>query len=109
MDTWEWHQIGLELRQIDVENAVEAHTRGNGANHLGDQAIQVFKARTGDIQVTTTDIIDSLIVNKESAVGVLDGAVGGQHSVVWFHHGGRYAGRWVDREFQFGLLAILLR
>ena len=39
VDTWVWHQVGLELIEIDVEGAVEAEGSGDGRNNLGDQAV----------------------------------------------------------------------
>ena len=39
-----------------------------------------------NVQVTTTDIVDSFVVNHEGAVGVLKGGVGCQDRVVWFNH-----------------------
>lgn len=38
---------------------------------------------------------------------MLDGAVGGQDSVVGLHHSGRHTRRRVDGELELGLLAIL--
>ena len=33
MDTGVWHQVGLELVQVDVEGAVEAERGSDGGNH----------------------------------------------------------------------------
>lgn len=35
-------QVGLELVEINVEGAIESEGRGNGANNLGDQAVEVL-------------------------------------------------------------------
>jgi hypothetical protein len=48
----------------------------------------MFIVRSWNIEISSADVIDSFIVNKESAVRVLNGAVSGQHSVVWFNDGG---------------------
>ena len=77
MDTGIWHQVGLELVQVDVESTVKAQTGSNGAHNLGNKAVQVLIAGTRDVQVATADVVHSLVVHEESAVRVLDGAVGG--------------------------------
>lgn len=107
VDTRERHQVSLELCQVDVQSAVEAQAGGDGANDLCDEAVQVIIARAGDIQVTTANVVDSLVIHQEGAVGVLDSAVGGQDGIVGLHHSGRHARRRVDREFELGLLAVL--
>jgi hypothetical protein len=107
VDTRVGHQVGLELVQVDVESTLEAQAGGNGADNLGNETVQVLIAGTGDIQVTTADVVDSLVVNEESTVGVLNGAVGGQDGVVGLNNGSRHLGRRVHRELQLGLLAIL--
>lgn len=64
-------------------------------------------AGTRDVQVATADIVDSLVVDQEGAVRVLNSAVGGQDSVVRFDDSGRYTRRGVDGELELRLLAIL--
>jgi hypothetical protein len=39
---------------------------------------------SGNVQTTTTDVVDSLVVDKKRAIGMLDGAVGGKNGVVRF-------------------------
>ena len=36
------NQVGLELVQIDVEGTIESERRGNGADNLGDETVQVL-------------------------------------------------------------------
>jgi hypothetical protein len=102
-----WHKVGLELVQVDIEGSVKAQTGGNGADDLSNQAVQMLVVGTGDIQAATADVIDSLVVNKERAVGVLDRAVGGEDSVVRFDDGRRDARSRVHGEFELALLAIV--
>lgn len=109
MDTRIWNKIGLELVQIDVESTVEAQTRGDGADNLSNQAVEMLVAGTRDIQVTATDIVDSFVINEECAVRVLNGTVSREDSVVWLYHGGRDAGCRVHGELELALLAIVGR
>lgn len=107
VDTRIRDQVGLELVQIDVERTVEAQGRGDRADDLGNQAVEVLVARARDVKVATADVIDGLVVNKERAVGVLDRAVGRQDRVVRLNDGGRHTGCRVDGELQLALLAVL--
>lgn len=49
MNTRVGHQIGLELVQIHIQSAVETQGRGNGADDLGDEAVQVLVVGAGNI------------------------------------------------------------
>jgi hypothetical protein len=107
VDTREGHQVSLELGQVDVQSTIKSETGRDGANDLSDQAVEVLVAGPGDVQVATTDVVDGLVVNQEGAIRVLDGAVGGQNGVVWFHDRSGHARRGIDGELQLGLLAIV--
>lgn len=100
-------QVGLELVQIDVKRTVETQGRGDRADNLGDQAVEVLVARARNVKVATADVVDSLVVDEESAVGVLNRAVGRQDGVIRLNDGGRHTGGRVNGELQLALLAIL--
>lgn len=82
VDTRIRNQVGLELVQINVERTIESQTRRDGADNLSDQTVEVFVVGAGNVQVATADIVDGLVVDEESAVRVLDCAVGGEDSIV---------------------------
>ena len=103
------HQVRLELVQIDVERAVEAQARCDGAHYLSDQTVEMLVVGARNIEVATADIVDSLIVDEKGAVRVLNRAVCGQYSIVGLHNGGRHTRGRVDCEFELGLLAIVGR
>lgn len=103
------HQVSLELVQIHIQGAVEAQGGGDGRNDLGDQAVQVLVAGALDSKVAAADVIDSLVVNHEAAVGMLQGGVGGQDGVVRLNDRGGILGGGIDAELQLGLLAIVNR
>lgn len=107
VDTRVGHKVGLELVQINVEGTVETQGRGDGADDLGDQAVEVLVVGPRDIQAATADIVNRLVVNKESAVGVLNGAVGREDSVVGLNNGGGNARSRVDGELKLALLAVV--
>jgi hypothetical protein len=107
VDTRVRHKVGLELVQIDVERTIEAQRRGDGANNLGDEAVEMLVVGTGNVQAASADVVDSFVVNEEGAVGVLDGAVCRQNGVVGLDDRGGDAGSWVDGEFELALLAVV--
>jgi hypothetical protein len=109
VDTRVRHKVGLELIEINIESTIEAQTRSNGADNLSNQAVEMFVVGTRNVQVATADIVDSLVVNEERAVGILDGAVGREHGVVRLDHGGRDLRSRVYGEFELALLAVVGR
>ena len=85
-----------------------SHHRSTGRT-LCNQAVEVLIAGSLDAQITTTDIINCLIINHEAAVGVFQSGVGGQDGVVWLHDGCGDLRRGVDTKFELALLAIIDR
>lgn len=107
VDTRIGDQVGLELVEIDVQGTIEAQGRSNGRNNLSDQTVEVLVAGPRNIQIPAADIVDSLIVNQECAVRVLNGAVGREDGIVGLDDGGRNTRSGVDREFELALLAVI--
>jgi len=107
VDTRVGDQVCLELVQVDVEGAVETERSGNGGNNLSDEAVQVLVARALNSEVAAADVVDSLIVNHETAVGVLQGGVGSQDGVVGLNDGRSVLGGRVDTKLQLRLLAVV--
>ena len=107
MDTWVRHQVGLELGHIDVESTVESERGGEGGDDLRDQSVQVGVRGSLNVEVSAANIVDGLVVEHDSDVGVLEEGVGGQHRVVWLDNSGGYLGRGVDRETELGFLTVV--
>lgn len=82
MNPWEGNQVSLELVQIDVEGTIESQGAGDGGDDLGDQSVEVGERWRLDTEVSSADVVDSLIVDHEGAVNVLEGGVRGQDGVV---------------------------
>jgi hypothetical protein len=107
VDARVWDQVGLELVQIHIERTVESQTGRDGTDDLGNQTVQVLVVGAGDIQATAADVVYCLVVDKEGTVGVLNGAVGREDSVVGLHHRGGNARSWVHGKFELALLAVV--
>uniref|UniRef100_A0A0E9XNY8 Uncharacterized protein n=1 Tax=Anguilla anguilla TaxID=7936 RepID=A0A0E9XNY8_ANGAN len=109
VDTGIGHQVGLELCQVHIQGPIKAQGGSDGRHNLADEPVEVGVRGTLNIEVSAADVIDGLIVHHESAVGVLQGGVGGQDGVVGLHHSCGHLGSWVDRKLQLGLLAVVDR
>jgi len=107
VDTWVWYQVGLELSQVDVQGTIESQGGGDGGDDLTNQSVQVGVGWSLDVQVTSADVVDGLVVDHEGAVGVLQGSVGRQDGVVWLNNSGGHLRGGVDGELQLGLLAVV--
>ncbi len=107
MDTWVGHQVGLELSKIDVEGTIEPEGGSDGADDLTDQTVKVGVGWALNVEVTTADVVDGLVVNHEGTVGVLKGGMGGQDGVVWLNNSDGDLRGWVDRELKLGLFSVI--
>merc|ERR1719428_1353929 len=76
MDSWVWHQVGLELSNIDVEGTVESEGGSQGRDNLGNESVQVGVGWSLDIEVSSADIVNGLIVEHDSDISVLEEGVG---------------------------------
>ena len=109
VDTWVWHQVGLELGKIDVQSAIETKRSRNRGNDLANQTVQVGVARAFNVQVAAADVVDGFVIDHESAVGMLQSGMGSQDGIVWLDDSGGNLRSRVDGEFELGLLSVVDR
>jgi hypothetical protein len=107
VDTGVGDQVGLELVEINVERAVETERGSDGRDNLSDQAVEVLVAGALNVEVATANVVDGLVVDHETAVGVLEGGVSGEDGVVGLDNGGGVLGGRVDTELELRLLAVV--
>jgi hypothetical protein len=101
------HQVGLELSDIDVQGTIETKGGGQGRDDLGNQSVKVGVGRSVDVEGSLANVIDGLIVEHESYIGVLKEGVGRKHRVVGLHHGSGHLRGWVDAEVELALLSVV--
>ena len=77
-----WHQIGLELVEVNIKSTIKTERGSNGRDDLTNQTIQIGISWPFNIQITTADIVNGLVVNHESTIGMIQSGVGGQDRVV---------------------------
>jgi hypothetical protein len=60
--------------------------------------VEVTVRWVGQLESTHADVVESLVINAEGLVGVLDQLMNGKSGVVWFDNGVGDLWRWNDRE-----------
>ena len=76
MDSGVWHEIGLELSDINVEGTIESEGGSKGGDNLGDESVQVSVGWSFDVKSSSADIVDSFVIKHDSDIGVLKEGVG---------------------------------
>jgi len=107
VDTWVWHQVGLELSDIDVKGTIESEGGSEGGDNLGNESVKVGVGWSLNVEVSSADIVDSFVVEHDGDIGVLKERVGGQDGVVWLNNGGGDLWGWVDGETELGFLSVI--
>lgn len=87
VETREWNHVDSQLTEVGVELTRETETGGNARHDGGDQVVQVTVRGVGELQGTHANVVQSLVVNTEGLVGVLDQLVNGEGGVVGLDNG----------------------
>jgi len=107
MDSWIWDQVSLELSDIDVKGTIESEGSSERGDNLSDESVQVGVGWSLDIEVSSGDIVDGLVIKHDSDISVLKERVGGQNGVVWLNNGSGHLRGWVHGETELGLLTVV--
>jgi len=107
MDSWVWHQVGLELSDINVQSTIESEGGSEGGDNLSDESVQVGVSWSLDIEVSSADIVNGLVIKDNGNIGVLQKGVSGKHGVVWLDNGGGDLWGWVHGETELGFLTVI--
>merc|ERR1719326_2030235 len=107
MDTWVWHQVSLELSDIDVKGTIESEGGSEGGDNLGNDSVEVGVGWSLNVEVSSADIVDGLVIEHNSDIGVLEEGVSGEDGVVWLNNGGGDLWGWIDGESELGFLTII--
>ena len=107
MDSWVWHQVGLELIDVDVQSTIESERHSQRRDDLRDQSVQVGVGGSLDVEVSSADVVDGLVVQHDGDVSVLEERVSREDGVVWFNDSSGDLRGWVDGETEFGFLAVV--
>jgi len=107
MDSGVWHEVGLELGDIDVKGTVESEGGSERGDNLSNESVEVSVGGSLNVEVSAGNIVDGLVVEHDGDIGVLEEGVGGEDGVVWLNNGGGDLGRRVDGETELGLLSVI--
>merc|ERR1719335_256023 len=94
------HQIRLELRDIDIQRAIETQRSCKRRDDLAQEAVQVRVRGPLDVQIAPTNIVKRFVVVHDGNVSVLQQGVNTQHCVVWLNDGSGYLRASPDCEAQ---------
>jgi len=107
MDSGVGDEVSLELGDIDVEGTIESERGSEGGDNLGNESVQVGVGGSLDIEVSSADIVDGLVIEHDGDIGVLKEGVSGEDGVVRLDDGGGDLGRGVDGESELGFLTVI--
>jgi len=109
MDTRVWHQIGLELGNIDVKSTIETKGSSEGGHHLSNKSVKIGVGRSLDIEGSSAHIVKGLVIKTEGTVGVLKKSMGRKHVVVWLDNSRRHLRGRGHGEGELGLSTVINR
>jgi hypothetical protein len=101
------HQVGLELRDINVEGTIESERGSQRGHNLTDQSVKVGVGWALDVQVSAAHVVHGLVIKAEGAISVLQQRVGRQHVVVRLNDGSSDLGSRGHGEGKLGLAAVV--
>lgn len=70
MDSWIWHQIGLELSNVDVECSVESQRSSQRRDDLSNESVQIGVSWSLDVQVSSANVVNGFVVQHNGDIGV---------------------------------------
>merc|ERR1719272_561788 len=71
MDSGVGDEVSLEFSDIDVKGTIESERGGEGRDNLGNESVQVGVGGSLDIEVSSADIVDGLVIEHDGDIGVL--------------------------------------
>jgi hypothetical protein len=97
----------LEFSNIDVKGTVESEGGGQRGDNLSDESVQVGVGWSLNVEVSSADVIDGLVIEHNSDISVLQEGVGREDGVVWLNNSGGNLWGWVDSESELGFLSVV--
>ena len=69
------HQVGLELCQIHIQGFIKPQGSSDEGPYLANKVVKIHVGWVLNVKISTTDVIDGLIVYHEGTIRVLQGGV----------------------------------
>ena len=99
-------EVGLEFTDVGVEDTIETEGSSEGGDNLSDETVEVGVGRPLNVEGTTADVVDGLVVEHDGDVGVLEERVGGEHGVVRLDDSGGDLRRRINGEPELGFAVV---
>lgn len=98
VETGEGHHVDSKLAQVRVQLAGEAQRDGDAGHDSRYQVVEIAVGGVGKLQSAHADVVESLVIDAESLVRVLNKLVNGESGVVGLDNGVRDLGGGYDGE-----------
>ena len=100
--------IDRNLTEVAVELPRKAETARHAAHCCGDEVIEITVRRGGQLQSSEADVIQGLVVQKETFISICNKLVKAQNCIVWLDDRIGNFGRGDDRERLHNTIRVLL-
>lgn len=87
VETRERNHVDSQLAEVRVELTGETQAGGDTGHNGGNEVVQVTVGGVGELEGAHADVVQSLVIDTEGLVGVLDQLVNGESSVVRLNDG----------------------
>ena len=98
VETRKGNHVNSQFAEIRVQLARETETGGDTGHDGRDQVVEISVRGVGQLEGSHANIVESLVVNAEGLIGVLNELVDGQGCIVGLDNGIGDLGGWDDRE-----------
>jgi hypothetical protein len=98
METWERNHVDGQLSEIGVELTWETETGGDTGHDCRDQVVKISVGWVGQLESSHANIVESLVIDTEGLIGVLNQLMHGESGVVGFNNSVGDLGRWDNGE-----------
>jgi hypothetical protein len=106
--TREGNHVHGKLTKIAVKLTRETKGAGGTADSSRHQVVKITIGRSGQLQGAEADIIKSLVIQRETLVGVLHKLMHGKGTVIRLNHGIRHLGGRDHRESGHDTIGVFL-
>jgi hypothetical protein len=98
METRERNHVDSQLSEIRVKLTGESETGGDTGHDGRNQVVEISVRWVGELEGSHADVVESLVVDTERLIGVLNQLVDRESSIVWLDNGVRDLGGWHNGE-----------
>mgnify|MGYP003571699848 CR=1 FL=1 len=94
METGEGNKVDSEFAKIRVKLTGETKAASDSGHNGRNEMIEITISGGGELEGTEADVVEGLVVNAESLIGVLNELMDGEGGVVRLNNGIRNLERW---------------